>query len=347
MKILPFDFKMLALGMTLCLGLFISSGNSLAQVASPTTPAFKFKLEAFDAQTNGAITSATTQINFALLVTNETTNTYTNTKITTSTNGVENISVLNYPPVAKVDEISGPFYNGGPIVIYPFSTRVFYFQNKSYTPYQPLVLKNTSTMASIVATANFAIQYLDPSNNQTYTIQSYVDDFIYNPSNTDLIPSVVNNQTTASSILSTIESTENEILKAVTPVPPVCKPTVCKAIYQCGSTVGVDNCGNTCQATPGTCPSSEVCNSNNQCVVPPSYSCTGTLPANSNLCPMVLPLTKNTPISLAPGCLGPGMGSFCIATCNSGYQIQTGANGTPTCVKVGSTNGGSTSNVKG
>jgi hypothetical protein len=54
-----------------------------------------------------------------------------------------------------------------------------------------------------------------------------------------------------------------------------CQPGgTCYTTYQCGSTEGYNYCGYPCNnATPGTCGSEQVCNSNYQCVCQPSGVC--------------------------------------------------------------------------
>ncbi len=83
--------------------------------------------------------------------------------------------------------------------------------------------------------------------------------------------------------------------KAVKVVTPMCVPSICTASLQCGSTVGVDNCGNACSATPGTCSGPNTCGGGgtaNTCGCTPlvgacntssSYSCSSGTPVAETL----------------------------------------------------------------
>jgi len=227
-----FDFKMLVIVGFLCFGLFLSSENSFAQTSTATTPnAFKFKLVAFDGQGKGVITQATTSILFAIQVINETSNIYSGSMILPSS-----LVVYNYPTTIGVggtpggtltpveDSYTAPFWgNHTPYdqrQIQPFSSEYFYI----LLPNIPLALNKVSTNSAIIAAVSF--KYITSSG---YNVSTSLQDVIYTPSNTDLIPIVVNNQTTASSMLSAINSTENVILKDVAPPAPPAPPQ-CKAI---------------------------------------------------------------------------------------------------------------------
>jgi hypothetical protein len=43
-----------------------------------------------------------------------------------------------------------------------------------------------------------------------------------------------------------------------------CVPTTCQPLHQCGSTAGIDNCGNPCTVSAGTCQEPKKC-INNTC----------------------------------------------------------------------------------
>jgi hypothetical protein len=148
-----------------------------------------------DALTNGAVTSETTQVQFGVLVTNDSSNAYNLITVMPSS-----ISVTNFPANALTDSATATFANNGWSTVPAFSSHLYYLLN----PPSVLTFKHVSNKYAIKATVVLTTKlYTNISSTPTTTYNNMVvEDIIYTPSNNDLIPTILN---TLNNISTTIQ----------------------------------------------------------------------------------------------------------------------------------------------
>lgn len=161
--------------------------NQLTQTRVPVSAAninLKFKLVAWDALTKQAISADTKQIDFALIITNDSPYTFGSVNIGQALY----INVTNLPGPNKSDSL---LYKGtGLGSIYfgpgPFSSTYIYIPRA-----ENLILKNVSTKSGIVMNVGLTVNLILEDGN-TISLNTYADDVVYMPSNSDLIPVILN-----------------------------------------------------------------------------------------------------------------------------------------------------------
>jgi|GEM_PF-3777104 len=179
--------------------------TSLVQAQALQQENLKIKLVAWDAQTQGAISSSTMQIELGVSITNN--SSYKYGKMTVTPVRINNecqspIYVYNRDNSMSRDLYTGPVSSVEYKPMPPFSTHFFPLLSSS----NPLSLTLVRTNYGIVVHADLEIVFYDAAGNLMNKVQTMVEDIVYEPSNSDFIPTIY-------SSVSNISSTDALILK--------------------------------------------------------------------------------------------------------------------------------------
>jgi hypothetical protein len=269
----------LVLPITNCFAVSYNMGPSVTNISQLN---LKFKTVVYDADSQGPITSQTKNVAVYLVVTND---------------SPYNIDALDIIPMASpgsskytpfslanygspLSTISGgqdslllnsfngnpPNFWGGQLLAYS-SAPVTIIQNS--TSIAVLPLKNVSTNLPITSVLDVYVTAHSSTAGIIFAgLVIHQGEVVYTPGDvssqitgianqTSLIPLVSNQLNT---VMNNVTNTSNTLQNIATQIiKNTCTPKTCTATYQCGSTVGVDNCGNTCTTTAGTCSLGKTC----------------------------------------------------------------------------------------
>lgn len=187
-------------------------GGALQQGDTPTVKAshLKYELVALDAQTHGKVTANTTQMTLLLYVTNDSPNYYH--------------QVVFYPDVLTllnpVNQAAVSFSNPNqpaPLTlsnVFPFSSFYLVLTNRPITLTSTNVFTNSLMAHNNVYAALFNYNSATPATPDGI-VASSAENIIFEPSNNDLIPTIVNNQGSASNMLTNIENSLTGITTTV------------------------------------------------------------------------------------------------------------------------------------
>jgi hypothetical protein len=140
---------------------------------------FKFKVVVWDAVTKKPITSDTTQIDYGLIIANDSPYSFKKTEIVSSHVVLSNVG-------ANIqDELLGA---GTPI---SFGLPVYSSNFVALPHTTPLVFKNVNTKSGIIMRMDFSFKITDQAGN-ILVLFPIAGDMVYMPSNADLIPAIFN-----------------------------------------------------------------------------------------------------------------------------------------------------------